>query len=106
MNVTLHTVATPDPEVASAEMHDGEIVLLHLGTKTYFTLNETGTRIWQLMCQGHTLGEIGEALNAEYEVSLEQAEGSVINLASQLAAEKLVSLSLASSGELERLPQC
>jgi hypothetical protein len=106
MNVTAQTVATPAPEVASAELHNGEIVLLHLGTQTYFTLNETGTRIWQLMCQGHTLGEIGEALNAEFEVNPERAQGSVINLASQLAAEKLVSVSADSSGDLERPPQC
>ena len=29
-----------------------EAVLLHLGTKRYYTLNETGARIWELLQHG------------------------------------------------------
>jgi hypothetical protein len=32
---------------------ENESVLLHLGTKKYYTLNETGVRIWQLLGEGY-----------------------------------------------------
>lgn len=34
-----------------AEVVDGEAVLLNAQSGEYFTLNATGTRIWQLLCE-------------------------------------------------------
>ncbi len=81
----------PDPEVVITELEeDKEAVLLHLGTKTYFTLNETGLRIWQMMNSDITLREISERLQNEFDVSPEKAKKSVLNLISELVHEKLV----------------
>lgn len=80
----------PDTEVVITELEGKEAVLLHLGTKTYFTLNETGLSIWQMMNRGLTLREIGKKLQEEFEVSPEKAKESVINLINELIAEKLV----------------
>ncbi len=86
----LHNKIKPDPDVVVTELEDKEAVLLHLGTKTYFTLNETGLRIWQLMNSGLTPGEISARLPEEFDVSPEKAKESVKNLISELITEKLV----------------
>jgi len=88
----LTTTATPDPQVVCTELRNGESVLLHLGTQSYFTLNKTGTVIWRLMAQGMDLGGVARELSATYQVSRLQAGQNVLDLADQLAAEQLISL--------------
>ena len=82
--------AVSDPDVLFTPLHNGEGVLLHLGTKKYYSLNVTGSRIWQLITKGLSLAEIGSELEAGFEVSLEQAQQSVAELANQLASETLI----------------
>ena len=45
---------------------ENEIVLLHLESEFYFTLNETGARIWELLAQYSFDGLVQELMN-EYE---------------------------------------
>ena len=97
-----HSFAIPHPEVIPTKLPNCETVLLHLGTQTYYSLNETGSRIWELMSKGVPLGQIGQALENQYEVSLDQAQQYVIALIAELAAEKLVSLTSESHKEMER----
>jgi hypothetical protein len=80
----------PDPDVVLTELEDKEAVLLHLGTKMYYSLNETGLRIWQMLSLGLTLGEISGRLQSEFDVAPEKANESVINLINELISEKLV----------------
>ena len=90
--LTKDTKAAPDPNVVLTKLQNGETVLLHLGTQTYFTLNETGTKIWQLMSEGSTLGEIAQTLQDQYDVNPDQARQSVFDLTAVLADAKLVSM--------------
>ncbi len=87
--LTTHTKAEPDPDVVCTRLESGETVLLHLGTTTYFSLNETGSQIWQLMSEGSTLGEISRQLESEFDVAPERAQQSVMNLTDELVHEKL-----------------
>ena len=80
----------PDPDVVCTELGNKEAVLLHLKTKMYYSLNETGLRIWQLLNDGLTLNEISERLQQEFDVTPEKARESVMNLINELIAEKLV----------------
>lgn len=80
------------PKVVVTELEgENESILLHLETKRYYTLNETGVRIWQLLADGHTADEITHKLCAEYEMSIKSAEKSVSNLIRKLLEEKLLS---------------
>ena len=81
--------AEPDSNVVSTTLKSGETVLLHLGTNIYFTLNETGSRIWNLMSEGSTLGEISQTLGSEFDVTPDRAKQSVMNLTDELVREKL-----------------
>lgn len=70
---------------------ENESVLLHLGTKKYYTLNETGVRIWKLLGEGYTTHEVTQKICEEYEVSSTSAEKSVSTLILKLLEEELLS---------------
>lgn len=52
---------------------DDEGVALQLDSHKYFTLNETGLLLLQLMTDPHTVDDLGAALEARYEVTAADA---------------------------------
>jgi len=80
----------PHPDVVSTEMENKEAVLLHLKTKKYYSLNETGLRIWQMLGEGSTPMQISERLQGEFNISSEKAEDSVMTILRELANEQLI----------------
>lgn len=56
-------------EVISQEVN-GETVLLDLEGESYFGLNEVGTRIWQLIQAGQSVGKILATLLDKYDAGL------------------------------------
>jgi PHD/YefM family antitoxin component YafN of YafNO toxin-antitoxin module len=88
--IELNHRVEPDPDVVITELEGKEAVLLNLATKMYYTLNETGLRIWQMLSSGDTLKEISERLQNEFDISSKKAKGSVLNLIGELINEKLV----------------
>jgi hypothetical protein len=78
-----------DPEVVDTEIDDGELALLHLGTKTYFTLNRTGGRIWHHLKKGLGTQEVSRRLQEEFEVDAANAERSVDSLVEELLRHHL-----------------
>ncbi|MCW5980621.1 MAG: PqqD family protein [Bryobacteraceae bacterium] len=82
----------PHKDVIHTKLANGEVVLLHLGSESYFSLNETGSAIWTLLDGNATLEQIAGEIESRYEVSPEQALASVAELAEQLVAQKLATL--------------
>jgi len=78
------------PEVVDTELEEQETVLLQLESTTCYSLNLTGTRIWQGLKQGLTLQEISRRLQAEFEVEEERADRSVVALVAELYRQGLV----------------
>ena len=66
------------------------MVLLQLVSKTYYSLNRTGTQIWQGLKQGLPLREISRRLQARFEVEPERADRSVLALVDELLQHQLV----------------
>ena len=64
------TVLRVHPQVFHRRLGD-ETILLQLDSGTYFGLDEVGSRAWELLQSLERLGEVQEALLAEYEVSAE-----------------------------------
>jgi Coenzyme PQQ synthesis protein D (PqqD) len=56
------------PEVVDTELDDGEVLLLHLESKTYYSLNPTGERIRTGLREGPTLREISRRLQEKFDV--------------------------------------
>jgi hypothetical protein len=84
----------PDPEVICSTLDNGETVLLHAKTGCYFSLNGTGSLIWQCIGEGSDLEEIGRKLVDQYEVSDEEALQSVFELVEDMLDQKLISPSI------------
>lgn len=86
----LNTRYKVHPDAFSTET-DNQVVILQYTTGTYFTLNEVGTRIWQLLEEGnHSLQEIVTVLSTEYAASEAQLQRDVLTLAEQLKAKELL----------------
>jgi hypothetical protein len=79
----------PHPDVTMTDFAD-ESVLLHLETKTYYTLNKPGVFVWGLLKEGIPAGEIVERVRKEFSVEKEVAEKNVMDLIENLIKEKLV----------------
>jgi hypothetical protein len=80
----------PDPaRILSAHL-DGETVLLHMDSKRYYRLNETGQRIWRLLEAGVPVGEIAGRLSEEFEVEEGAAAAEVEGFIAALRSRDLV----------------
>jgi hypothetical protein len=83
----IHYSISPDAAFASVE--DGAVVL-HMGTKRYYSLNETGTFVWRGLEGGIARAEIVAQLVDEYDVGIAEAEIAVARLLDALLRESLI----------------
>ncbi len=76
-------------EVVDTTLDDGEVVLLNLESKMYYSLNVTGERIWRGLKNGLNLREISRQLQDEFDVDGETAARSVLELVDELCQQRL-----------------
>jgi hypothetical protein len=86
---------TPTARVAVAddvvyEVLDGEAVVLDLTSGTYFALNSTATRLWQLVERDGDVEKILEMMRAEYEVDPAVLDRDLRTLVDDLRAKGLL----------------
>ncbi|HEX7049911.1 MAG TPA: PqqD family protein [Longimicrobiales bacterium] len=81
---------TPIPDDVLVAHLDGEAVLLHMDSKRYFRLNETGQRIWQHLEHGLDRDAIVSALVEEYDVDPATAAAALDGLIEELERHALV----------------
>jgi len=67
-----------------------ETVILNLESGTYYGLDPVGARMWQLLGEGKSLGEVCEIMLEEYDVARERLEQDLLNLAGELAGKGLI----------------
>lgn len=79
------------PRVAH-ETIDGESVMIDFDTGHYFSLNPTGSAIWDLVDAGASPDEIVHALTARYDASQDQVRLAVNQLLSELTQKELLTL--------------
>lgn len=68
----------------------GECVILDLASESYFGLDETGTRIWQLLVEYGDVQQVFNALVEEYDVEPEVLEKDLRELILELDKAGLV----------------
>ena len=77
------------------DLDDGSAVLLHLDNKFYYSLNETGSFMWQQIeksAGAMSMEGLVEALYAHFDVNPEQARADVKEFIEDLAKEGLVTV--------------
>ena len=80
------------PSGVVAKQLSGETVILDLEKGIYFGLNAVGSRIWQMLDEDKTLGEICDRLFEEYEVSRSDLEMDTLALVAELKSRGLIEL--------------
>lgn len=70
-----------------------ELVILDLTSGTYFGLNGTGARMWQMIESGEPLLSICDMLVKEFDVARETLERDLDGLVRNLADKGLISIS-------------
>ena len=81
----------PAPNVTYTKLDEEEAVLLHLETKQYFSLNETGLRIWEGLEEPELgLPAIAASLSEDYDIAEAEARDYVERFAETLAQEGLL----------------
>jgi hypothetical protein len=71
---------------------DGEIVILGLETEQYYGLTDVGARIWALMQENSTLGEMHQTLLDEYDVPPGVLWQDMLSVISELVEARLIAL--------------
>ncbi|MBC7791404.1 MAG: PqqD family protein [Anaerolineae bacterium] len=82
------------PDATCAVVEDGAVVL-HMRTKRYYSLNETGATIWRLLEEDLPIEDIASQLVLLYDVERATANSAVARLLDELLAESLVSTNIA-----------
>ncbi|MBO6700904.1 MAG: PqqD family protein [Pseudomonadales bacterium] len=70
----------------------GETVILDLASEEYFSLNEVGTRVWQLIQEPMSLNSLRSQLLEEFDVDESTLESDLAELIDVLTREGLVSI--------------
>jgi hypothetical protein len=97
-NVSPQSRFSPADDVVFRNLGD-ETVILSIGSGLYFGLTPEGSRIWELLDQGRSLGAILEILITEYDVSAHEAKRDLDRLISELTSRGLVTALAADSTE-------
>jgi hypothetical protein len=79
---------------------DRESVLLNLETEQYFGLDETGTRMWQLVTASPSIDAAYEELLAEFDVEPELLRSNLTELLGQLVENGLLQVLPADVGTI------
>jgi hypothetical protein len=92
------TVAAVKDQVSCAL--DGDTVILHLGSGTYYGLNAVGSTIWNLIQEPLTIDDIHNRLLQQYEADAGDCKRDLLNLLDDLTKAGLVEIRDARSEEV------
>ena len=70
-----------------------EAAILNMKNNVYYGLDPVGARIWRLLQQPTTIGEIRDVIVEEYDATPERVESDLRNLLEKLMSEGLVEFS-------------
>jgi hypothetical protein len=78
------------PSTVMLQLVDDETLLFDSATELFFTLNDVGTIMWEIMSENSTLGAVYDELTEAYDVPGEQLEADIINFATALSEQGLL----------------
>ena len=81
-----------DSDVLFTSMGE-DAVLLHIQRGDYYSLNHVGARLWVLADGSKSIADLAGLITEEFDISREQAEADILELAEQLQKEGLVTVS-------------
>ena len=89
--ISLDAIAVTSGELVSASL-DGEVVILGFQSGSYYSLDQVGAFIWDLLQKPHKVSELRDAVLNEYEIDRERCEQDLFRLLEELADKGLVQI--------------
>ncbi len=87
--ILLNSVVVASKEQIFTDL-GGEAVILGLESSQYYSLNDVGTRIWDLVQEQKTVLEIRNTILDEYDVEPERCEKELLDILKDMASEGLI----------------
>ena len=94
--VSLQSVVVPSDDIVAREI-EGEIIIVPLvagigdADDELYTLNGTGDQLWRRLDGSATLGEIAEALAAQFDAPLDEVRADVVGFAAEMVERGILS---------------
>ncbi len=82
-----YSINAPD---VIAETIDGEIILVHLTTGSYYSLEGSGAEVWEALMNGWSPSAIADELARRHDASASEIQASVERLVGDLRAEQII----------------
>jgi hypothetical protein len=88
-DLSVRSIVIAAPEQVSCPLGE-ESAILNLKNTVYYGLNPVGTRVWSLLQQARTVGELRDALLNEYDVEAGRCESDLLGLLEKMRSEGLI----------------
>ena len=75
----------PNKDEVAAQVLDGEAVMINLSNGFYYSMDNVGAFIWELISSGNSLDTIVIALTQRYDVSAERAQADLLPVRGELS---------------------
>ena len=83
----------PNKEEVAFKIMDGEAIIINLSTGVYYSMDNVGNAIWEIIEGGFNIDECVAAILERYDVSYEEALADVKRLVKELLEENLIYVS-------------
>ncbi len=91
--LTLQSCLRPNEQEVAAKVMDGEAIMINLSNGMYYSMNNVGGLIWEMIEGRHRLETIVEGVLSRYDGSAEQVRADVERVVAELVQENLVKVS-------------
>jgi hypothetical protein len=88
-DLSVRSIVIAAPEQVSCPLGE-ESAILNLKNTVYYGLNPVGTRVWSLLQQARSVGELRDALLDEYDVEAGRCESDLLGLLEKMRSEGLI----------------
>lgn len=89
MNIDRQSILLRNNDIVFSEI-DGETVMMDANFENYFGLDSIGTRVWQLLEEEISFGQLCEKLLNEYDVNQETCLNDVVPFVQHLAEQEMI----------------
>ena len=89
--ISLDSIAVANGELVAANLN-GEVVILGFISESYYSLDQVGVFVWDLLQEPRKVSEIRDAIIREYDVEPAQCERDLIALLVDLAEKHLIDI--------------
>lgn len=90
-SIQLDSVVTRDESLMFSDL-DGETVMMSIESGKYYGLDDIGSRIWELIEQPRSVGDLCDTLLTEFEVDRDTCQQHVLEFLEELRDESIVTV--------------